>query len=319
MNTKNLYNFGTKGAMRFVLSGFALGGCGGGSGGLTPPAMGPLTLESGLRGHQVVPPVSTNAIGGMTVEVADEQSPIRVAVGTARSDGRDLEGITKIALHYGKVHENGPVLFKMYDSAVGWTPDSGVLTAQKLKPAPQAGINTFADAVRAVRSGDTYMLVSTIRYPNGELRGQIGQDVLVAPLVRSLINPPPSSYAGGRASVRVNYAQQSITVIITITAPAEGLSDVTGIELHYGTYAEGENAPILFRLSGPVQGRFPTTFSKTLTAADLTPAPQKGINTFADVLELLPIADTRPGDQFLLNIRTRQFPNGQLRGGIPAN
>ena len=47
------------------------------------------------------------------------------------------------------------------------------LTAADFRPDPADGINTFQDAVDAMLSGNTYFNIHTVRFPMGEIRGQL--------------------------------------------------------------------------------------------------------------------------------------------------
>src|SRR5262249_15005142 len=48
-----------------------------------------------------------------------------------------------------------------------------VLTVANFTPQPSAGINTFADARRALLAGNTYFNIHTSTFSAGEIRGQI--------------------------------------------------------------------------------------------------------------------------------------------------
>ena len=49
---------------------------------------------------------------------------------------------------------------------------TGTLTAADLSPKPAQGVNTFADAIANLISGNTYTNVHTAANPGGEVRGQ---------------------------------------------------------------------------------------------------------------------------------------------------
>jgi len=78
-------------------------------------------------------------------------------------------------IHFGLPGVEGPILFPFLNFPTGVTSGtfSTTLTATNLLPDPSAGINTFAEAVAAIQSGDTYFNIHTVNFPGGEIRGQL--------------------------------------------------------------------------------------------------------------------------------------------------
>ncbi len=292
-----------------------ISGCSGG--GLALQPILPVTLSGNVNGINQVPPVDTLGRGRLSVQVSDAQSPITVTFVNTNPPGLKTP-VTAITLQVGAFGENGPTIFTFYTPSQGALPATltKTLTATDLQPAPQVGINSFSDAINAIRSGNTYLEISTQANPAGEIRGQVGQDRLVSLPGTAQISPPPNTIARAEATVHVNAAQRRITVTIDVMNP-QGIANVTGVEIHIGDpVGEGHQAPVLFTLYTPTEGSFPRTLTKTLTEANLQIAPQKGIHNFDDVLEVLPVLGNLPGDQIFINIRTQAFPNGELRGSI---
>jgi hypothetical protein len=72
-------------------------------------------------------------------------------------------------IHWGVVGEAGPVILPL---AHGPSPFSGTLTEADFAPAP-GGPQTFAEALDAMREGDTYINIHTEANGPGEIRGQV--------------------------------------------------------------------------------------------------------------------------------------------------
>jgi CHRD domain/PEP-CTERM motif len=78
-------------------------------------------------------------------------------------------------IHFGAPGVSGPILFPFLTFPIGVTSGSFVttLTAANLLPDPANGISTFAEAVKAIQDGDTYINIHTVAFPGGEIRGQL--------------------------------------------------------------------------------------------------------------------------------------------------
>ncbi|WP_305042804.1 CHRD domain-containing protein [Geoalkalibacter sp.] len=93
--------------------------------------------------------------------------------------------ITAAHIHLGATDENGPILFTLFDNLFGefTSPQTGALTSFSLAP---TGL-TFAQAIDAILSGNTYVNVHTQAVPAGEIRGQLLRPVIGnAPVVEGL-------------------------------------------------------------------------------------------------------------------------------------
>lgn len=122
----------------------------------------PTQLESFvtlLRGDAVVPPVPSRGAGVASFLHTAGQSEISTSLGAVV-----IGSVTGAHLHLGAVGENGPVVA---DLAVG----QGRLSAADLR-GPLAGADLDA-LLELMRSGGVYVDVHTLRFPDGELRGQV--------------------------------------------------------------------------------------------------------------------------------------------------
>ncbi len=267
-------------------------GCVGGGG----PRGAPITLNAILSGSQEVPPVSTTASGTATITISADRRQITVEL-TASG----LENVTAAHIHAGPVGQNGPIIFTLYRQAEGPFP----ATLRKTLTAVDSGASlSFAGAVNALLSGNTYLNVHTQAHPGGEIRGQIGPARFEIGLSGSQEVPPVTTNASGTAVVELNGTQTEIKVTLT----ALGLENVTAAHIHLGP--AGQNGPIIFTLYSQAEGAFPNPLVKTLTAADLQPQPGAGVNNFADAVNALLSGNT------YLNVHTQAHPGGEIRGQI---
>lgn len=129
--------------------------------------VGRVSLSALLDGTSEIPSVSTAAAGSMTVSLSNDQSAILL---TLSSTG--LGDITAAAVHAEAAGIPGPILFVLSEGPYA-SPLTVMLTAGNLTPQPSKGVSTFAQAVDALLAGFTYVEVSTMAHPDGEIRGQI--------------------------------------------------------------------------------------------------------------------------------------------------
>lgn len=86
---------------------------------------------------------------------------------------------TMAHIHLGPPGQSGAPLLMIYDYGMppsqNMTSDtmSGSLTAMDFMPDSVDGISTFAQAISAIESGNTYVNIHSTNYPAGEIRGQI--------------------------------------------------------------------------------------------------------------------------------------------------
>jgi hypothetical protein len=117
-------------------------------------------------------PVVTTATGTGSVSFNQARDRINVGVGVTNISAAN---ISMAHIHAGGAHDAGPPIFTIYDRAT-----DGVLTNPRMFRSvtaanftPGGGITSFANALSAIRAGNTYINVHTDAFPGGEVRGQI--------------------------------------------------------------------------------------------------------------------------------------------------
>lgn len=140
--------------------------CGGGGGDSTP-------YKAQLAGVYATPPNVSTSTGIYAFDVADDW--IFYLGSLSRLDPEEVLGVD---VHVGAPGEDGPAIFSLSTDLFvrgtqGYQDSEGTLAAGDLVPASEAGIETFADAVAAIREGRAYVEVRTAAVPDGEIRGAI--------------------------------------------------------------------------------------------------------------------------------------------------
>lgn len=138
-------------------------------------------LFAALRGLNEVPPTTSRGSGELRATLSGDEQAI-----SFRLDYRDLTGPPGAAhIHFAPPRVNGGVM--VFFCGGGGKPacpatTSGTVTgtitaadivgpaAQGIPPAPDG---SFADVVRAIRTGNAYANLHTERFPAGEIRGQL--------------------------------------------------------------------------------------------------------------------------------------------------
>jgi hypothetical protein len=153
----------------------------------------PLDLSATLSGSQEVPPVASAGSGSALITPSADLGSLTFDLSTS-----NLLNTTAAHIHIGPAGVDGPIIFNLILTP-NFATASGTLTAADLVPQPAQGINTFADAVRAVLSGQTYVNVHTVANAGGEIRGQVGPVRLIS---EAVVQPDGSySFAGKSAAV----------------------------------------------------------------------------------------------------------------------
>lgn len=157
-----------------------------------------------------------------------------------------------------------------------------MLTAADLQPQAAFGIHEMADALEALRNGQTYLNVHTTRCPGGEIRGQIGPATFRARMDGAQTDPPIDTRAVGSATLQLNATQTEITV----TVETQQVCNATGIHIHWG--AVGDSGPELFDLLPACEcTSYTGLLCKTVGPADFLPRREVHVNTFDDAVNAL--------------------------------
>lgn len=123
-------------------------------------------------GKAVVPIVITTATATATVQLNSKQTVLTVTV----TGGPGLQNVSHIGIYIAPPGGNGPQLFTVFDStADGVFPGTATrtFTTTDLQMQTASGVTTYADAVNAFLSGNTYLQISTTAHSSGELRAQL--------------------------------------------------------------------------------------------------------------------------------------------------
>lgn len=254
-----------------------------------------------LSGDQEVdPPVATDASGKARVVINADQSEIRFAL--AVSDLSSSDNL-QAHIHVAPRGFNGGVVFFLAESGFAGL-RMGRLTAANLIPIAEAGIETFADFLAALRAGDTYVNVHTIAHPAGEIRGQIdAPTVFLAGLDGAQEVPPVTTEASGRSRIVLNAEGTALRFALAVgDLPA---SEILQAHIHVGT--PDVNGPVALFLA---ESGFNGLRVGILTAADYLAPP--GYPTFADFLGALRAEIT------YANVHTIAHMDGEIRGRILA-
>ncbi len=254
-----------------------------------------------LSGAQEVdPPVVTDASGKARMMLSADQSEIRFAVAVSNLPA---ESILQAHIHVAPRGFNGGVVFFLADSGFAGL-RMGRLTAANLIPIPEAGIETFADFLAALRAGDTYVNVHTIAHPAGEIRGQIdAPTVFLAGLDGGQEVPPVTTAASGRSRIVLNAEGTALRFALAVNdLPAD---DILQAHIHVGP--PDMNGPVALFLA---ESSFNGLRVGTLTAADYLSPP--GFPTYADFLGALRVQNT------YANVHTVAHMDGEIRGRILA-
>jgi hypothetical protein len=124
------------------------------------------TFHVALRGSSEVPKNPSKAKGTAAFRIIPGGKAIRF-----RLTARGLHGSPVAAhIHLGGRRTAGPIIISL-EAKNFRLPASGTVTRKAFSP--QGNVRTFAQAIRAIRAGRTYVNIHTTQNPGGEIRGQI--------------------------------------------------------------------------------------------------------------------------------------------------
>ena len=136
-----------------------------------------------LTGYQEVPAVSSRGVGEFRARLSDDRTKIDFTL-----EWKNLEGaiVTKADLRLGQFSVTGDVLALLCgpnsQTPVCGDPASGkiegsIIATDILGPKAQgidpADTTAFEEALRAIRTGNTYVNMYTDKFVDGEIRGQV--------------------------------------------------------------------------------------------------------------------------------------------------
>jgi cytochrome c peroxidase len=247
-----------------------------------------------MSGQQELPPVATPASGkaGFTFDTALTQIAFELEV-------TNINGITGATVNLGSPAEDGPAIFVLTNTGFV-TRLLGILTEADLIPAP--GISTLADAINAMKNGDTYVNVTTAAHPAGEIRGHLISDSvqsLDSALLGDRVVPPVVTSASGNALITVDPKK----LLISFALRMKDITGVTGATINLGL--PGENGPAIFILANTA---FVSPLAGTLAEANLVPTT--GAATMAEVIDAM-----LSGKTYIM-VQTAAHPDGEIRGPL---
>jgi CHRD domain len=124
------------------------------------------TFHVHLSGAQEVPKTGSHATGTATFKIARNGRSIHY-----RLTAHGLHGTPAAAhIHLGRPGVPGGIIIALKVRPFH-LPASGVVTKKSFTPV--GSVKTFAQAIRAIRAGKTYVNIHTTKFPAGEIRGQI--------------------------------------------------------------------------------------------------------------------------------------------------
>jgi hypothetical protein len=237
--------------LAIVAVAFVVATCGGGGGSTAMPSP-KVFKQVMLSGAQVVPAVTTAAIGSGQLAVDPSSG--------ALSGSITIFGFTPTEAHVqsGAVGANGAKVADLTMSSTGiWSVSDGAMLT--------------SDQVDAFKNGNLYVVMSSAAHSSGEIRGQVGRLVYYATLSGSQEVPANASTATGTGIYVLDPETKTLSGTTTST--------VTGILAHIHTGAIGVSAGVTLPFTGG-----PTTWNLApvvLTDAQLT-SLQSG-NFYANV------------------------------------
>jgi hypothetical protein len=123
-------------------------------------------FDATLKGSSETPKSSSKATGSAEFTIAKNRKSIHYEL-----NAKGLTGKPQAAhIHLGKPGQAGGVLLSIALKPFS-PPIEGKLTSEQFTPVGK--VKTFAQAIRAVRNGDTYVNIHTKKFGDGEIRGQI--------------------------------------------------------------------------------------------------------------------------------------------------
>jgi CHRD domain len=248
----------------------ALAACGGGGGDDDDPAQTE-SIDVTLNSSQEVADaeVASGALGSATL-ILDRASG-------ALSGKLEVDGMTATAahIHTGVAGENGAVLIEL--EAAG----DGSFDVP-------AGTTLDSDQLASLDAGGLYLNAHSDAFPDGEMRGQIGTEVLASHMSGSQESALVESAATGVGRVALDAKTGALTGGFVVQDIV-----VTDAHIHQGAF--GVDGPVIVELEGQGNGLW-TVPANTVVDADFQAALKAG--------------------ELYFNAHSAEHPTGEIRGQI---
>lgn len=127
---------------------------------------GASTFDAKLNGRSETPPTGSKATGRAEIKIARNGRSIRFELKATGLSGRPQMA----HIHLGPPGQPGGIVLAIATKPFS-LPREGRLTARQFTPV--GSVKTFAQAVRAIRAGRTYVNIHTKKFPAGEIRGPL--------------------------------------------------------------------------------------------------------------------------------------------------
>lgn len=235
------------------------------------PANIPVTFATILRGDQVRPRnvvTAASGYGSVTLNPLTKQlTGFIVSSGIAGNAAH---------IHDGMPGSSGAILFPLEGGPVIWTVPANTLL-------------TDSQIVR-LSSGAFYFHVHSDAFPDGEIRGQLDQQVRFAALKGSSEVPPVTTSATGVGFLALNPSTRKFSGFVKVAGLGSAVKNAV---IHIG--AAGTNGPAIVSMSDNGNG--------------IWSVPPNTILGYSQVANF-------NNDELYFNVRTEANPGGELRGQV---
>jgi hypothetical protein len=118
-----------------------------------------------LTGANTVPPTGSGSAGSASLELTGSSMQFTIQLSA-------IEGVTGAHLHSAGTTGTGPVRVTLFsDSGTG--PINGVLISDSFAAGDVVGGMSFDELVEQMRTGQIYLDVHTLQFPDGAVRAQV--------------------------------------------------------------------------------------------------------------------------------------------------
>ncbi|WP_373496597.1 CHRD domain-containing protein [Aquiflexum sp.] len=261
-----------------------------------------------LTGTEEVGPVDAMGTGAAFFELVDGGMGIKYQIRVA-----NMEGIVAGHIHTAAFGGNGPVVAFLFPNQpasplVNGVIAEGTITESQLR-GPFLGM-TLDVLIDALNDGMAYVNIHTVKFPGGEIRGQISgvqpgnNRNFTTQLSGNEEVPPADTKAVGTGIFKFDSKISALNFQVNVAQ----LENVRFAHIHIGK--KGFNGPpVAFLKADKVEGPVNGVYAKgTICAEDLIGKMLGG--------DLLILREAfRTGNAYV-NVHTDKFPGGELRGQL---